>query len=204
MEVFIFVDGGCRLSKKIGSYSSIVLIGNIEDENIIEKYSLEKGFENVTNNQMEVGGCIDTLIPIINDSIEVINNNIDVKINVISDSQYLVSGVNEYLPNWRKNGFKTYSKKSIKNKSLWLLMDVLLDIMDNNKINYEFIWTKGHVGKDDEDYDTYATKYNNIADANCGIIMDKMEEDLWMKNDIIFDNFILESKEYIKEFILNE
>ena len=53
-----------------------------------------------------------------------------------------MDGVNEWMPNWKKNNWRTTNKKSeVKNLDLWLELDALLP---NHKIKW--VWVKGHNG----------------------------------------------------------
>ena len=61
--------------------------------------------------------------------------------NVIltTDSTYVKNGISDWIFNWKKNGWKTASKKPVKNKSLWQELDNLCQI---HTIKWE--WVKGH------------------------------------------------------------
>ena len=63
------------------------------------------------------------------------------KIEVFSDSQYLVKGMKEWLPNWLRRNWKTAQGKPIENRDLW---EVLYKVSKSHKLN--FTWIKGHSG----------------------------------------------------------
>ena len=165
-KYIIFTDGGSRMSKGIGSFAYVTLLGEAHDENVLKESS--RVFYNVTNNQMELMGFISAFMDLIVDG-DSFNFDVNNHIVVVSDSQYLTKGVNEYLPNWMKNGYKTSARKTIKNKDLWLIIEQILALGEMYNITFEFVWTRGH-----QNEDTYATKYNNICDENCNIIMDDL------------------------------
>ena len=75
---------------------------------------------------------------------------------VTSDSTYVLKGIQEWMPNWKKRGWKTASKKPVKNVDLWQRLD---DLIEPHKIDWR--WVKGHSGHPE----------NEIADqlANRGI-----------------------------------
>ena len=73
-------------------------------------------------------------------------------INLYTDSKYVKEGIESWIINWKKNGWKTASKKPVKNKELWLDLDS--EITKHN-INWE--WVKGHAG------DTYNEKADFLA-----------------------------------------
>ena len=86
---------------------------------------------NTTNNKMELQGAIEGL--------KLLKEPCDVEL--ISDSKYVVQGINEWLKNWIKNKWKTASKKSVKNIELW---QEYVTISKNH--NIKATWVKGHAG----------------------------------------------------------
>ena len=58
-----------------------------------------------------------------------------------TDSNYVKNGISDWIFNWKKNGWKTASKKPVKNKELWQKLDSL---SKNHSIQWE--WVKGHSG----------------------------------------------------------
>ena len=63
-------------------------------------------------------------------------------ITLYTDSKYVMDGVNKWLPNWKKNNWKTSNKKSaVKNIELWQELD---ELVARHEIIW--IWVKGHAG----------------------------------------------------------
>jgi ribonuclease HI len=58
-----------------------------------------------------------------------------------TDSSYLRNGVMSWLPNWKRNGWKTASKQPVKNEDLWRRLDAAA-----GKHNVQWLWVKGHAG----------------------------------------------------------
>ena len=58
-----------------------------------------------------------------------------------TDSQYVVKGCSEWLDGWKRNGWRTSTRKPVVNQDLWQIMDALL-----NKHNVTLKWVKGHAG----------------------------------------------------------
>jgi ribonuclease HI len=95
-----------------------------------------------TNNQMELQGAIEGL-KLLKEPCEV---------EIISDSKYVVQGINEWLKNWIKNNWKTAAKKPVKNVELW---QDYVNISKPHKI--KATWVKGHAGhEENERCDTLA------------------------------------------------
>jgi len=78
------------------------------------------------------------------------------EVQLTSDSTYVLKGVQEWMPNWKKRGWKTASKQPVKNVDLWQKLDA---VIGEHKIDW--CWVKGHSGH----------RENDIADqlANRGI-----------------------------------
>ena len=76
-------------------------------------------------------------------------------ITLITDSKYVKDGIQSWIQNWKKNGWKTAAKKPVKNKELWMELDNLIAM---HKIKWE--WVKGHAGNEqNEKADYLARKY---------------------------------------------
>jgi len=62
-------------------------------------------------------------------------------VELYSDSQYVLKGLNEWMPGWKKKGWRTASKQPVKNVDLWKRLDALKDAHE-----IRFHWVKGHAG----------------------------------------------------------
>jgi ribonuclease HI len=58
-----------------------------------------------------------------------------------TDSSYLKDGINKWLANWKKRGWKTANKQAVKNEDLWRRLDL---VTKNHEITWK--WVKGHSG----------------------------------------------------------
>jgi ribonuclease HI len=105
-----------------------------------------------TNNRMELTAVIRAL--------EALTRPSDVVIT--TDSKYVLSGITEWLPNWKKRNWKTAGKKPVQNLELWQRLEQLAAQHD-----IQWQWVKGHSGHPE----------NEIADqlANRGI--DELDRD---------------------------
>ena len=63
------------------------------------------------------------------------------QVKLFTDSKYVMDGINSWIHNWKKNDWKTASKKPVKNKELWVELDQLVQ-----KHNISWNWVKGHSG----------------------------------------------------------
>lgn len=138
-HVQIFTDGACRGNPGPGGWGALLRFGG-------EEKTLFGGEEDTTNNRMELTAVIEAL--------GALKRPCDVTLT--SDSTYVLKGIQEWMPNWKKRGWKTASKKPVKNVDLWKKLDVLIV---EHKIDWQ--WVKGHSGHPE----------NELADqlANQGI-----------------------------------
>ena len=131
-KITIYTDGACSGNPGKGGWGA-VLIQNKE-----EKY-LSGSNKFTTNNQMELTATIEALKSIIKPS----------RIALYTDSQYVKNGITSWIFNWKKNGWRTASKKLVANKDLWIELDKYVDFH-----SVDWFWVKGHSGD----------RYNEIAD----------------------------------------
>ena len=139
MTVEIFTDGACRGNPGPGGCGALLRYGDKER-------TLCGGEHETTNNRMELMAVIKGL--------SALQRSCEVK--VTSDSTYVLKGIQEWMPNWKARGWKTASKKPVKNVDLWQQLDQLVEL---HTIDWQ--WVKGHSGHTE----------NEIADqlANRGI-----------------------------------
>ena len=135
----IYTDGACRGNPGPGGWGALILKDN-------EEIKLNGGQNDTTNNQMELTAVIKAL-KFFSESTE---------IEIFTDSKYVMDGITEYIKKWKVNGWKTASKKPVKNSDLWKQLD---DLNAHHSIRWN--WVKGHSGH----------RENDIADelANLGI-----------------------------------
>ena len=138
-RVEIFTDGACRGNPGPGGWGALLRFGDDEKE-------LCGGEAETTNNRMELMAVIQAL--------SALKRPCDVILP--SDSTYVLKGIQEWMPSWKKRGWKTAAKKPVKNVDLWKLLD---DAIQGHTIDW--LWVKGHSGHAE----------NEIADqlANRGI-----------------------------------
>ena len=135
----IYTDGACRGNPGPGGWGALILKDN-------EEIKLNGGQNDTTNNQMELTAVIKAL-DFFSEATE---------IEIFTDSKYVMDGITEYIKKWKVNGWKTASKKPVKNSDLWKQLDAL-----RVQHSIRWNWVKGHSGH----------RENDIADelANLGI-----------------------------------
>ncbi|MGB5626573.1 MAG: ribonuclease HI [Woeseiaceae bacterium] len=124
--VEIYTDGACRGNPGPGGWGALLIAGK-------RRKTMHGGDPETTNNRMELTAAIEAL------------NALKGPRNVIlhTDSKYVMDGINEWMPNWKKRGWKTSAKKPVKNKDLWQALDAAVTRHD-----IEWKWVKGHDGNE--------------------------------------------------------
>ncbi len=123
-EVQIFTDGSCLGNPGPGGYGAILIYGKHRKE-------LAEGYFATTNNRMELLAPIKALNLLTKPC----------KVILTTDSQYVKNGINQWIHNWRRNGWQTSNKKPVKNADLWQLLDAAVA-----PHNIDWRWVKGHSG----------------------------------------------------------
>ena len=109
IRVEIFTDGACSGNPGPGGWGALLRCRGVEKE-------LSGGEKETTNNRMELTAVISALAAL----------KTSCDISLYTDSKYVMDGITRWLPNWKKNGWKTSNKKSpVKNVDLWQRLDEL-------------------------------------------------------------------------------
>jgi ribonuclease HI len=122
--VRIYADGACKGNPGPGGWGAIVRVGGADKE-------LCGGERQTTNNRMELTAVIRAL-----ESLAEPNT-----VEVYTDSQYVQKGISEWLPNWRRRGWRTADKKPVKNVDLWQQLERIAAV---HRVSWH--WVKGHAG----------------------------------------------------------
>ena len=133
MKYKIYTDGACSGNPGPGGWAAIIL-ANDQVEDMISGNE-----KNTTNNKMELLAPIRAIQKFKKKS----------EISIFTDSTYVKEGITVWIKKWEKNGWKTASKKPVKNRELWKKLKIL-----SLKHNIKWNWVKGHA----------QDKYNNLAD----------------------------------------
>ena len=128
-KIEIFTDGSCLGNPGPGGYAAILRYK--QNERI-----LSEGYYRTTNNRMELLAAIVAL--------EAVKEKC--YITLYSDSQYLRNGIMSWIFNWKKNGWKTSQKKSVKNADLWRRLDNVATVHQR-----DWHWVKGHAGHEENE-----------------------------------------------------
>lgn len=130
----LYTDGSALTNPGKGGYAGYIVCGSKE-----EKYG--GGKTHTTNNRMEIMAVLVGLQKIPDKS----------KVDVYSDSQYVVNSINKWIRGWASKGWVKSDGNTVLNNDLWISM-----LQELNRVSVEAHWVKGHNGD----------KYNELCDAD--------------------------------------
>ncbi len=122
--VIIYTDGACKGNPGIGGWGVWLRYKDKEKQ-------VCGGELMTTNNRMELMAVIQAL--------ELLKRGCEIEL--YTDSNYVKQGFTEWLPNWKKRGWKTAAKKPVKNEDLWRRLD-----QATIRHQIQWRWVKGHSG----------------------------------------------------------
>jgi len=123
-EIILYTDGACSGNPGPGGWGAVLIYGDHEKE-------LSGGAPETTNNRMEMQAVIEGLKAL----------KRDCNVTIFTDSKYVLQGLTEWMPNWKKRGWKTADNKPVKNMDLWQELDRLCA---THTVSWQ--WVKGHSG----------------------------------------------------------
>ena len=122
--VRIYTDGACKGNPGPGGWGALLRSGGHERE-------LFGGDPATTNNRMELTAVIRALAALKQAS----------KVEVYTDSEYVMKGITEWLAAWKRRGWKTADRKPVKNADLWRELD---ELAGRHEVRWH--WVRGHAG----------------------------------------------------------
>jgi ribonuclease HI len=123
-RVTLYTDGACKGNPGTGGWGVVLEYGEHRKE-------LFGGDVGTTNNRMELMAAIAGLSALKSRCV----------VDLYTDSVYVKDGITKWLSNWKSNGWRTASKKSVANQDLWEQLD---QAVYDHQVNWH--WVKGHSG----------------------------------------------------------
>jgi ribonuclease HI len=121
-DVTIYTDGACKGNPGPGGWGALLISGGNERE-------LCGGEPATTNNRMELLAAIEALRALTRPC----------NVTLFTDSSYVMNGITQWMPNWKRNGWRTADKKPVKNADLWQALDAA-----RAPHQVDWRWVKGH------------------------------------------------------------
>lgn len=124
--------------------------------------------ENTTNNRMALQSAIEGLTLLEKSTYE---------IHFVSDSQYLIKGMTEWMIKWKSRGWKRKGGE-IENLELWKKLDLI-----SSKYKVKWSWVRGHHGHPQNEYANHlAIRAAKEGTTSEGLIESKYETWLEKQN----------------------
>ncbi len=123
-RVELYTDGACSGNPGPGGWGYILRHPVTGQER-----EASGGEKATTNNRMELLAVIRGLEALTRPSV----------VELFSDSQYVLKGLEEWMEGWKRRGWKTAGKKPVKNRELWERLDEL-----KGEHEIRFHWVRGH------------------------------------------------------------
>jgi len=128
-RVVAYTDGACSGNPGPGGWGVWLRSGGHEKE-------LFGGEKMTTNQRMELQAAIEALKALKKSS----------AVTIVTDSKYVLTGITEWIHNWKKKGWKNSKKEAVANRELWEELDKL---NANHQVTWQ--WVKGHSGDEGND-----------------------------------------------------
>jgi ribonuclease HI len=123
-EVVIYTDGACKGNPGPGGWGALLLSGSHRRE-------ICGGEALTTNNRMELTAAIEALAALKRPCL----------VQLYTDSQYVRLGITEWLPQWKRRGWRTADRKPVKNADLWQALEAQIE---RHVVHWH--WVRGHAG----------------------------------------------------------
>lgn len=123
-EVTIYTDGACDPNPGPGGWAARLLFGDAQKD-------LAGSAPVATNNRMELQAVIEALQALTRPC----------RVRLHTDSEYVRRGITEWLPGWKRRGWRTSSGQAVLNVDLWQALEAALE-----RHQVDWHWVRGHAG----------------------------------------------------------
>ena len=142
-DYIIYTDGACSGNPGSGGWAAIIF-----NKSSGQRSKKTGGEIKTTNNRMELMAIIQALESIPKES----------SLQIFTDSKYVINGIQLWIKKWKTNDWIGSNKKKVKNKDLWMKLDIL-----SSQFQITWNWVKGHSGnKYNEEVDRLARDQINL------------------------------------------
>lgn len=127
--IVVFTDGASKRNPGPGGWGVVIVT---PDGHVTE---LGGGAALTTNNKMELTGAIEALTRIA---------DVDGPLAVYTDSTYVIQGIESWVHNWKRRGWKTATGGEVMNRELWEALSSLTAARGPRSITWHYV--RGHSG----------------------------------------------------------
>lgn len=154
-HIVLYTDGSCSPSNPgPGGWAFLPIVDGNPGELVSD------GEAHSTNNRMELTAAIEALRFC----------GEGAKVEIYSDSQYVVKGITEWVPGWQRRNWKRGKGKEVINVDLWQMLD-----RENQRVRPVWRWVKAHAGDE----------YNELVDQEARLVAgDFANADAYLETDL--------------------
>lgn len=127
--IVVFTDGASKRNPGPGGWGVVIVT---PDGHVTE---LGGGAALTTNNKMELTGAIEALTRL---------RDVPGKVAVYTDSTYVIQGIESWVHNWKRRGWKTATGGEVLNRELWEELSALTAARPPRSMSWHYV--RGHVG----------------------------------------------------------
>lgn len=128
-DLFAYTDGACSGNPGPGGWGALLIAR--EGDTVMRTRELSGGEPDTTNNRMELLAAIHALEALTRPT----------TLTIVTDSAYVKGGITQWMHGWKRNGWKTSTRKPVKNEDLWRRLDTA-----HARHDVRWEWVKGHAG----------------------------------------------------------
>ena len=128
-DLLAYTDGACSGNPGPGGWGALLIAR--EGDRVLRERALSGGERLTTNNRMELLAAIHALEALERPS----------RLTVVTDSAYVKGGITQWLRSWKRSGWRTSTRKPVKNEDLWRRLDEA-----QARHDVTWTWVKGHAG----------------------------------------------------------
>lgn len=127
--IVVFTDGAAKRNPGPGGWGVVIVT---PDGHVTE---LGGGAAMTTNNKMELGGAIAALTHL---------EQVAGRLAIYTDSTYVIQGIEQWVHNWRRRGWRTATGGEVLNRDLWEGLHALTSARPARSIAWHYV--RGHSG----------------------------------------------------------
>jgi ribonuclease HI len=128
-QIVVFTDGAAKRNPGPGGWGVVIVT---VDEHVVE---LGGGSPLTTNNKMELTGAIQALTHL---------REVSGPLSLYTDSTYVIQGIEQWVHNWKRRGWKTATGGEVLNREDWEELSRLTAARPPRSIAWHYV--RGHTG----------------------------------------------------------
>lgn len=160
MKITIHADGACSGNPGPGGWGTTVQVQTPESDSTIQ---LQGGSHMTTNNIMELTAARAGLEYVVETMGAGLKN---AQITLRLDSEYVLKGMRDWMPGWKRKDWRGSTGKEVKNKDVWIAIEAAEQRL-NSDVKIKYVHVRGHSGDpENERVDAIAVEARDLSRRN--------------------------------------